>query len=347
MKDCSIRRLTMVVPTYNRPQFLLRLLTYASETSLPSRIVVMDSSDPGDQAKNEAMAGCFRGRLDLKYRHVRTSLLEKLWLGVDMAESEYVCFWADDDLQVAAGLESCVEFLEVNPDYASCTAGFLSIRTRRQPELISITTHPIRNEPDPTVRLANWSKSSYSTFYSVYRRQVLSKCLTVTKTSSSYESCRIIPEIQLGQLSVLLGLQGSTSAVSIVYQMHPANDSRTIPAVKNHSTFEADYNRYRAGMVQLLGTEFGVVEANAAQVIDQSFSKVYRWTGGRGWLLKKLRENIRRIWNRSAAKLFEHGKATDVPMTRRIELDDPVMTDSGVRCAIDWIRKYPAGILDQ
>jgi hypothetical protein len=38
--------ISLVIPTYNRPQFLGRLLLYYKQVKLPHKITVADSSDP-------------------------------------------------------------------------------------------------------------------------------------------------------------------------------------------------------------------------------------------------------------------------------------------------------------
>ena len=46
-------RLTIVIPTYNRPLYLARLLNYFAAKKAPCAIHVLDSSDEDNKAANQ------------------------------------------------------------------------------------------------------------------------------------------------------------------------------------------------------------------------------------------------------------------------------------------------------
>lgn len=344
MNHAQPNELTAVIPTHNRARFLLRLLAFAEEVRFPYPIRIIDSSGPVEAQTNLDTVSFFRDRLDVAYQHVTCGLLEKLCFGLQETRTPYVCLWADDDFQIAAGLSECVNFLKRNPEYKSCTAQFLSIGSSGAQTRAFLATHPRRDEELLSERILKWSEKFYSNFYSVYRKEALAANLEIAKEACTYERCRIIPEILLGQLSLLSGRQGALPIISLVYQMHPGNDSRLTPAIKDDEAFPKDYEQYRQRLSAAILQQSTLSREAAMELIDCSFRNVYRWTGGRGWLIKKLLENIRRSWRRLQNGFAKPKSEGNVLVTQRLDPSDPILGRGEVAAAIRWIQRSPDGI---
>lgn len=111
---------TLVVPTLNRSDFVIRLLDYYADHDFEGCILLGDSSTPDHVEKIEAAIQRLRGRL--KVRHLKApdthpnALMEELSTLVD---TPYVAFMGDDDLIVPSGLRRCISFLDDHPDYVA------------------------------------------------------------------------------------------------------------------------------------------------------------------------------------------------------------------------------------
>lgn len=338
--------LTVIVPTYNREKFIGRLLAYAVEVQFPFRILIVDSSREPDRQANESRVAAHRSKLSVEYLHLNCGLMEKLARAVERVKTAYCCMWADDDFQLPEGLRSCVRFLEGAPDYGSCMGQFLAVR-RKDPDWdVFLETYPSRDEPVAFDRILRWSENFYSNFYAVYRTPGLQQMLQIAVQASCYERCRIIPEILIGQVGLLLGRQRMIDEVSIVYQMHPENDSRVTPCVRDQAAFPGDYRRYREILGRKVVEITGSSGLEADQVVDHSFRNIHPWTGGRGRWRIRLWEKLCRPWRRMRLKWDARQR---VPRFSQVRKEPLVRSDARLRLgtvdvALRWIDLHPAGV---
>ena len=338
-------KLTVIIPTYNRAQFLERLLGFACEARFPFPIQVADSSNEENRKQNEALIGIDYAALNIGYSHFDCGLMEKLFRSVESVTTPYCCFWADDDFQLPEGLLSCLRYLDQHEDYGSCMGQFLAVRRNETDTDVFLETYPSRDESSAAERVLRWSENFYSNFYAVYRTPLLLEMLRAATKASCYERCRIIPEVLMGQMSLLLGRQRMLGELSIVYQMHPGNDSRVIPCVRDHDAFPEDYRRYRETTAQIFSHATGLPLSEADRLVDRSFRNVHRWTGGRGRIFKKLFENIRRPLARMQLRL--DARRIKPKFTRvkkeRMAADDSLLKSGSVAMAMKAIAEHPMG----
>ena len=346
MNPESAALLTVIVPTYNRAKFIGRLFAYAAEVKFPFRILIADSSRDADRRANESRVEANRSILSVEYMHFDCGLMEKLLRAIERVETPYCCLWADDDFQLPEGLLSCLKFLERSPDYGSCMGQFLAVRRRKPDWDLFLETYPSRDESSAADRILRWSENFYSNFYAVYRTPVLRQMLQVAVEASCYERCRIIPEILIGQVGLLLGRQRMINEVSIVYQMHPANDSRVTPCVRDHAAFPADYRRYRETLARKVAENAGVTSIEADRVVDRSFRNVHPWTGGRGRWRIRLWEKLRRPWKRLRLKWDARRSVPRLSQVRKEPMvtGDPLLESGSLSVALRWIERHPAGV---
>lgn len=339
-------KLTVIVPTFNRSNFIKRLLHYSNVVDFPFHTVIADSSVPAHAEQNRSGIESQQGRLNVEWKHYDCGLLDKLSKAVSEVDSPYCCFWADDDFQLPSGLFSCLFHLEQNPDCASCMGQFVSMRHAEPKGEFYLETYPSRDEESAVERVMQWSRNFYTNFYAVYRTPVLREMLQVAVNASCYERCRIIPEVLMGQMSLLMGRQKMLPTPSIVYQMHPGNDSRITPCVRDHTAFPGDYQRYLKSMVPVVIRQTGLSDPNAERLVDRSFRNVYRWTGGSFWWLKKAIENLRRPWHRMQLRfdaLRKTPRFTRV-IKERIPPSDPRIGSAELATALQIVAAHPQGM---
>ena len=69
-------RLTLIIPTHNRPPFLRRLLCFLEQMRDGSQIQILDSSSPELRRLNEA-AIAEHASLRIRYRHIDAGMISK------------------------------------------------------------------------------------------------------------------------------------------------------------------------------------------------------------------------------------------------------------------------------
>lgn len=114
-------KLTILIPTKNRPQFLSKVLEYYSQIEC-SRFVIMigDASDPLPLQKNIEAISQYNNALNIiHYKHdPKTSSIESSIRILNDVQTPY-CVWAgDDDYMIPASLGKCVAFLDSHEDHS-------------------------------------------------------------------------------------------------------------------------------------------------------------------------------------------------------------------------------------
>jgi glycosyltransferase domain-containing protein len=109
-------RYSLVIPTYNRPEDLGRLLRFLAFQKAAFPVLVLDSSRPENAERNRAAAAGLE--LDVRLESFPESMppWEKFKAGADMVRTEYASLCADDDLLLVASLAPILDHLARNPD---------------------------------------------------------------------------------------------------------------------------------------------------------------------------------------------------------------------------------------
>ena len=105
-------KLTIWIPTKNRPDFLLRLMKYYKNTGFRGYLFIGDSSEGECLEKNKETIKNYNSFLQINYcefpdltmGHVSAKLVPQI-------ETEFSSFLADDDLISTSSIDSCVQYL--------------------------------------------------------------------------------------------------------------------------------------------------------------------------------------------------------------------------------------------
>ncbi len=123
---------TLIIPTYNRPELLERLVHYYAGRTVPMTLLVLDSSTPANADRNSRMLASY-GKLA---RHIVFAETEqvgvKLFKGLEQVNTPFVSFCADDDIVFPQGLSDAILFLEHHPDYGCAHGLYLNFRVGPQ-----------------------------------------------------------------------------------------------------------------------------------------------------------------------------------------------------------------------
>jgi len=202
---------TLVIPTYNRYPFLLRLLKFYESYCFPFRIIVLDSSsdllESGELKKLLAHESIIYKKLDSGI-----FFEEKIARGVEEITTPYAALCADDDFIIPSAVSHCIQFLEQNPDY-SCVQGFYihhssashfkAGKFKWAPLYFNARCiEYVRADERVYAYLAMPSKAGGQHYYAVHRSDTLR---LIRRETAKYASVYNLGELFSGSLSLIYG----------------------------------------------------------------------------------------------------------------------------------------------
>ncbi len=112
--------ISLLIPTLNRSQLLIKLLGYYAEVGFQGTICIGDSSDDEHVRRTKEAIKTFQSKLDIIYREYPllhdAACVQKL---LDLVTTPYAAYIADDDFFVPSALDQCASFLENQPEYSA------------------------------------------------------------------------------------------------------------------------------------------------------------------------------------------------------------------------------------
>jgi glycosyltransferase domain-containing protein len=121
----EIKKLSIIIPTYKRHPFLLRLLKYYSNSEIPLNLIILDSS-PEKPQDIELIGELQKKNVVWKTYDDSTYIVDKIADGFRYVETEFSVLCADDDFMIPSSLGKSINFLTANHDYNSCQGLFYS-----------------------------------------------------------------------------------------------------------------------------------------------------------------------------------------------------------------------------
>ena len=268
-------KLTIIIPTFNRPQLLYRLLKYYENVDCRNKIIIADSSNSYDAKKNSENIEYFHNKLDILYKLFPSDIdaFSKCAKALNLVESKYIVFCADKDFVIFNSVFKCIEFLENNSDYSMAGGIIYSVyfswlnKFNCLPNLIKINRKGLNifspnsnyDQERPDVRLKQFIRNSYSTFYAVHRKDsILNNLNLVVKYTQDHKFF----ELLLNCISIV---QGKFKCFDILYQVRQVKHS-----ISGSKQWENKWNRI---------FESGVFESRYERFIDCLSGELVKKTG--------------------------------------------------------------------
>lgn len=257
-------RFTLIVPTYNRPGELARLLSFLQRHRVEFPILVLDSSAPEIKAQNKAQAQSS----DRYVRYVEFDASTPVWLkflrGAEMVETAYCSLCADDDVLLPESLRPIVAHLEANPDCAVAHGWYYTFYDNGH---IGITSNVYRSasidQDDAIDRLFTMFRSYEAVTYGVYRTEVLRSVLSDVQGVESM----LGRELLGGALTLA---HGKAARIPVFYYgrshlpSHPYTHWHPLDfLISSPEGFYSDYSAYRRILLARL-TQLGYAGYDAA-----------------------------------------------------------------------------------
>lgn len=111
--------ITVLVPTKNRYNYLVKLLNFYNETNFKHTIFVLDSSKKEIRHKNFKLINKYK-KLRLKYFYREGWPCEVMKNISEKIKTKYCCFTGDDDFLLQKGLDKCSSYLNKNQNFIGC-----------------------------------------------------------------------------------------------------------------------------------------------------------------------------------------------------------------------------------
>jgi len=253
-KDLSLlKKLTVVIPTYNRNYYLSRCLWYHSHFAF-GEIIVADSSPEGKKEVNRDTVRKLAEERGVNIRYLEYSpetekyggdIMRKWGDAVQHVETEYSQTCTDKEFLIPMTLCKCIAFLDEHDDYDMAAGPRYDIRASKSRAIEFFEAHPGRSlsidYTDPIARLLAFSVSKPDTFNSLsLRRSHVHKYAY----SRLFESG--INDLRFGELGLELLSVVSSRAKFFSNEPHVCRDTVKLHASRriNHSTPESSATRY-------------------------------------------------------------------------------------------------------
>ena len=128
----NLKKLTIVIFTYNRHKYLKRTLKYWS--SYDVKILVLD----GSHIKFEDQ--CLDNK-NIKYVYDTRSLYDRLLSSVNFIDTEFMILACDDEFYLPSALCSCINFLLKDQSFSSCGGRAVGFRNQKK-KIFGIKQYP-------------------------------------------------------------------------------------------------------------------------------------------------------------------------------------------------------------
>ena len=168
----SYDKFTVLIPSYNRPEHLRRILSYYE--SFGVRVIVADGSDEVFPYTSD-----FGKRIE--YRHFPSceDPNKRFYEAANSIFTPYVCFCADDDFAVPDTINKIVDYLEKNPDY-NCGLGIINYYSFKNEDIYHFRPYYYSigknlSEALPRARVMHYMTNYFQNVWNVQRTDTFKK----------------------------------------------------------------------------------------------------------------------------------------------------------------------------
>ena len=275
------KKYSIIIPTYNRPNYLRRLLSYYNKYGKDFNIIVADSSSDGDKQLNKNIISKF-SKLDILYINKYSptiNLYHKLSDALDYVNTKYSVFCADDDFITPNGINKSVDFLEKNPDFTVVQGYYITFylkpskKGKQHFHWNPYCSYKSIIFSDAESRLAfHLSNYQLPTFYAVHRTELLKMIFKETiKYTNNDRFGEILPsmlDLVYGKMKCLDTLYGSREVIS-------NSGGRTSKPFKDfikEGTYDKKYTKFRECLSTHLSKKSKLTIEESKKVVDKAMS---------------------------------------------------------------------------
>lgn len=316
MKD-----ITVIIPTFNRPDYLKRILGYYNELSPDFVFVVADSSSAENKEENSEAIRNFPN-LNIFYLADYSEDMNPWYKFEDVLKSvntKYAVFCGDDDFVVPSSIKKAANFLEQNPDFAVAHGNYIGFFAKNNDfAWKNIVDFRSIELPDAKLRMEeHLSNYSIYTFYGVHRTDFLKMIFEETR--------KFTDDNRFGELlsSIITLIYGKMKKLNVLYAAHEIYPQSTglvtdtIYDFKQNDTFEEKYENFKNCLVRHLAKNSDLREDEAKMAVDRAMSAYLEKNYPQGFKTF-LKDKIKEIFVilpqiRATYIAFNFSKMKDIP----------------------------------
>lgn len=276
--------LTIVIPTYNRYNYLLRLLKYYEAHDFPAKILILDSSS-NNHGKSDLLSRLNNTRVKrIKFSHVIRYHV-KLFQGIQDISTPYGVFCADDDFITPMGLEKSIDFLECNKDYVVAHGRYVVFnQSEANPDIIEWKSvygdNSIESIDCGKRLLSHLSNYRTPTFYGVHRTDILKSIWKASREyTDDYRFCELLP-------TALTAVYGKIKVLDCLYSAREYDGSSTGQSCSTLSdfivegSFDGKYERFKKCLAGELREQAGLRYGESEKLVDRAMNGYLKKSSG-------------------------------------------------------------------
>ena len=338
-------RITCLVPTHNRPQFLRRFFHFYGQFPPGFSFSVVDSSGPSAAAENLAVIERWKPVLEIEYRHLDLNLVDKCAHRLEQVQTPFTVLCADDDLLFPDAIRRCVEFLEHEPGCASATGRNTALYVKQRRWSCMVYQGYSIEDDRPFDRCFRMADYWFSNFYAVHRTEILRDIFRITAANTDSRLTLHVPEILLSQLSVLCGRVKVLPLIYSLLEDHGANSS-AVTRTGVQPEAELLYQRFKRCLTEQF-EQTGVDRADAERFIDESYGYFRNPNMAnrrrRRSIVELTRRLARKITDQTLGCLWTNYRGRSA-IKRWLRASDFAECGPILKIAIQLVRDFPHGI---
>jgi len=271
----SAAMISLLIPTMNRSDFLIRLLRYYWTLGFQGCICIGDSSKAEHVERTKKAINEFQDKLNIVYREYPdfndSECIQQL---AELASTPYVAFIADDDFLVPAALEKCALFLDSHPDYSTVHGVGITIRLKSrgvygQVALIAHYPQPVVEAESASQRLLDYMRNYSTAIFSVHR---------VGPWREMYKDISLLTDKRFTELMpcCFSVIQGKTKELDCFYLVRQTHYRRYLLPTKSEwmasPNFSPSYQVFCDCLAKELIQQDEISMDEARVVVEQAFS---------------------------------------------------------------------------
>ncbi len=277
--------LTIVIPTRNRSEFLIRSLYYYAQRGCPYPFLIGDSSEEDHWHRTSQALHCLAGQLRIVHQRFPSyqgypfgmGLIECMNDLLKQVETKYTLFVADDDFVIPGALEEAVRFLQERPGYSGVIgeAGFFTVSGRAHGEILEVWRYPQFTLDGSTARerLLTYFRNSIATEHAV---KPTDQMRAEWRARSALEMDTRFGELLVCSLGAIQGKVHKLKRLFLFRQNHETMVSREVPTIieldyLTSPDFVRRYERFRDCLAQALSKADVIPLEEAREIVKEGF----------------------------------------------------------------------------
>lgn len=334
--------ITLLIPTMNRSDFLIRLLRYYWELGFQGCICIGDSSDTADIERTKRAIEAFQNKLNIDYREYPhlddADCLQQL---LNSVSTPYAALVPDDDFLVPAALEQCGLFLDKHPDYSAAhgiglAIGLKSAGAHGEVAWVRHYRQTVIEGESASQRLRDHLSNYSVALFSVHR---------IESWREMYKDVSLLTKRLAGELlpCCLSVIQGKVKELDCLYLMRQSHHQRysgiSIKDWAGSTTWLPSYQVFRDCLAKELARYDDIGIHEAQEVVDQAFSLYLASLHVEPWLrrsaiprllqLARYIPGARQVWraSRSVLRSMNVIGRDEIPLTSLLDSSSPYHAD--------------------